>query len=154
MFHYVFYWCCHVKVVGKVAESSYTHVRKQKNTLVKTHTSANLQVLGVPPPLPSVENFEMRKLPSESTTVNLQMFSSEIVSHYGITQLPPVTPEGELQEGQDDMEMDEVTYKRECIVHALRILHETLCVVRTKITRILCIWPTLLYTDEILRMAD
>lgn len=96
----------------------------RKKQFGKTRTSANLQVLGVPPPLPSVENFEMRKLPSDPTTFNLQMFSSEIVSHYGITQLPPVAHEGELQEGQVPMEMDEVTYNRECIVHALRILHE------------------------------
>lgn len=80
------------------------------HTLVKQHTSPQFQVLGAPPPLPSVENFEMRKLPSESPTVNLQMFSSEIVSHYGITQLPPVPTEGEqLHEGQVPMEMDEVT---------------------------------------------
>ncbi|XP_052790863.1 spectrin alpha chain-like isoform X6 [Mya arenaria] len=35
-----------------------------------------------------------------------QMFSSEIVSHYGITQLPPVTVEGD-EIGEVPMEMDE-----------------------------------------------
>ncbi|XP_052790859.1 spectrin alpha chain-like isoform X2 [Mya arenaria] len=60
-----------------------------------------------PPPMPSCENFESRKATSASQPMlNLQMFSSEIVSHYGITQLPPVTVEGD-EIGEVPMEMDE-----------------------------------------------
>ena len=72
----------------------------------------------------------MRKLPSDPTTVNLQMFSSEIVSHYGITQLPPMPAEGEAHEGTLSLDSDEVMYTNRNehlarhFVHCLLCLHD------------------------------
>lgn len=69
---------------------------------VQTQNWNNFQDLGQPPPIPTCENFEKFMATSTEPTVNLQMFSSEIVSHYGITQLPPQA-EGEEMELEDEV---------------------------------------------------
>ncbi|XP_060596253.1 spectrin alpha chain, non-erythrocytic 1-like isoform X2 [Ruditapes philippinarum] len=58
-------------------------------------------------PPPSCENIEKLMATSTEPTVNLQMFSSEIVSHYGITQLPPQA-EGEEIEPEDEEHRTEI----------------------------------------------
>lgn len=50
----------------------------------------------------------LKQTSTEPQTVNLQMFSSEIVSHYGITQLPPQA-EGEEVEPEDEVNKMHVT---------------------------------------------
>ena len=66
--------------------------------------NTKFQDFSTPPVLPTCEVVEKQKSSSECPP--LQMFSSEIVSHYGITQLAPTAEtEGEIE--------DEV--KKECI---------------------------------------